>query len=79
MLSTETGPRPIPGTTDANIIGDPGPPPSLGALSAFLLENVTEAVIATDTDLCITTWNPAAEAMYGWHSAEALGRPLHEL
>ncbi|MEX0991339.1 MAG: ATP-binding protein [Actinomycetota bacterium] len=46
---------------------------------ASLLENVTDAVLATDLDMNVTAWNPAAEAIYGWRADEVLGRPLHEI
>jgi PAS domain S-box-containing protein len=39
-----------------------------------LLENVNDAIIATDTDRIITFWNKAAEEMYGWTAEEAVGK-----
>ena len=41
---------------------------------AQLLDTVGQAVIATGLDGTITYWNRAAEALYGWSAAEALGR-----
>ncbi|MBK7896540.1 MAG: PAS domain S-box protein [Anaerolineaceae bacterium] len=41
---------------------------------ANLLQNVSDAVIATDNQFCIQSWNKAAEKMYGWKSAEVLGQ-----
>jgi PAS domain S-box-containing protein len=46
---------------------------------ALLLANVSDAVISTDTDLIIQSWNPAAEIIYGWTAAEAVGKPTAEL
>lgn len=46
---------------------------------ASLLEEVQNAVIATDIENRVTYWNRAADAMYGWTSEEAVGRNLHEL
>jgi diguanylate cyclase (GGDEF)-like protein/PAS domain S-box-containing protein len=41
---------------------------------ATLLAAVGQAVIVTDPQGRIVFWNPAAEALYGWNAAEALGR-----
>ncbi len=46
---------------------------------AGLLENVNDAVLATDIDMRITAWNAAAEHTYGWTQGEAIGRPMHEI
>jgi PAS domain S-box-containing protein len=37
------------------------------------------AVIATDADGVVTTWNSRAESLYGWSRAEAVGRHVTEL
>ena len=49
------------------------------AYHAYLLENVHDAVIATDERLAVTAWNKAAEQMYGWRADEALGRHIWEV
>lgn len=49
------------------------------AYQAHLLENIHDAVIATDADFIVTNWNRGAEQMYGWSASEALGRPLSEI
>ncbi len=46
---------------------------------ADLLDAVGEAVIATDSEARVTFWNRAAESLYGWTSAEAMGRPILDL
>jgi PAS domain S-box-containing protein len=46
---------------------------------AFLLENVSDAVFAFDSDLHITLWNRGAEDLYGWKAEEAIGRPAGEV
>ncbi len=46
---------------------------------AHLLENVHDAIIATDDQLRITAWNRAAEELYGWTATEVLGRPVIEV
>lgn len=37
------------------------------------------AIIATDAEGIVTTWNARAEAVYGWTRDEAVGRPISEL
>jgi PAS domain S-box-containing protein len=46
---------------------------------AGLLENVSDAIISTDMDYRIVSWNRAAEIVYGWYAEEVIGRPLHEV
>lgn len=43
---------------------------------AQLLDALEQAVIATDLAGTICSWNRAAERLYGWTAAEALGRPI---
>jgi PAS domain S-box-containing protein len=38
-----------------------------------------QAVITTDPSGVVTDWNPAAEALYGWTAAEAIGRNISTL
>jgi PAS domain S-box-containing protein len=46
------------------------------AYHAQLLENVHDAVIATDVQFNLTAWNKGAERIYGWKADEVLGRNL---
>jgi PAS domain S-box-containing protein len=46
---------------------------------ADLLANVSDAVISTDLDFVIRTWNRAAESMYGWREAEVIGKTVNEV
>lgn len=41
---------------------------------ASLLQNVSDAIIATDLDYNITMWNHGAHALYGWTADEVHGR-----
>lgn len=41
---------------------------------ARVLENLTEAVITTDAGLIITSWNKAAEKIFGWTEREIVGK-----
>jgi PAS domain S-box-containing protein len=49
------------------------------AYHAYLLDNVYDAVIATDERLAVTAWNKSAEQMYGWRADEALGRHIWDV
>jgi PAS domain S-box-containing protein len=44
-----------------------------------VLDQVGLAVIATDADGVVTTWNARAESLYGWSREEALGRHIGDL
>lgn len=46
---------------------------------ANLLSAVDSAVIATDLQGRVSYWNPAAERLYGWSAAEALGQNIIDL
>lgn len=46
---------------------------------ANLLAQVADAIIVIDLDLRIRIWNAAAERIYGWSAAEAIGQPIGEL
>src|SRR5512147_1268911 len=46
---------------------------------ASLVEIAFDAMIFLDGQERITIWNPAAERMYGWTTAEALGRTATKL
>jgi len=46
---------------------------------ALLLHTAHDAMVACDLNGVVTYWNPGAERMYGWSSAEAVGRPLTAL
>lgn len=46
---------------------------------AALLDQISDAVIATDAGLRVTAWNAAATHVYGWTRDEALGRELDAL
>jgi PAS domain S-box-containing protein len=46
---------------------------------AQLLENVSDAVMAIDNNTCITSWNRAAETLYGWKATEVLGKKIYQI
>lgn len=75
--------------THRELTGYNGPRPDIGdhkqasaelRVHASLLDNVEDAVIATDADeFRVTAWNRGAERLYGFTAREALGRPAREL
>lgn len=46
------------------------------ALTDALLDNASDAIVATDTDGVITFWNPGAARIFGFSAKEALGQSL---
>jgi PAS domain S-box-containing protein len=49
------------------------------AYHADLLEQMQDAVLATDDQFVLTAWNHGAEEMFGWTAQEAVGRPVYEV
>jgi PAS domain S-box-containing protein len=52
----------------------PSSPEAQDQLFRRMLDEVDAAVIATDLDYRVEFWNKGAERLFGWTSAEALGR-----
>ncbi|MFH2129595.1 MAG: PAS domain S-box protein [bacterium] len=46
---------------------------------ASLLQNVSDAIIATDLDFRIISWNRAAETLYGHNADDVIGQPVDDL
>ena len=46
---------------------------------ADLLELATEAIIVRDVQGTLQFWNAGAEALYGWHREEVVGKNIHEV
>ncbi len=46
---------------------------------AALVESSNDAIVSTTLDGRITTWNRAAEALFGYSAAEAIGQPVQML
>ena len=45
---------------------------------ANLVENVSDAIISTDIDFNIISWNKAAESIYGWKAEEVIGKNVRD-
>ncbi len=48
-------------------------------LQASILDAINDAVIATDLSFQITSWNKAAEQVYGWKAEEVLNKSLTDI
>ncbi len=46
---------------------------------AAIVDSSGDAIIGNNLDGIITTWNPAAEQLYGWAAVDALGKPTSML
>jgi PAS domain-containing protein len=46
---------------------------------SILVRNISEAVITTDLNFIIQSWNSTAEALYGWRAEEVLGKSMGEV
>ncbi|PHN07866.1 PAS domain S-box protein [Flavilitoribacter nigricans] len=46
---------------------------------AALLENISDAVISTDENFIIKSWNRAAEKLYGWTAEEMMGESIFQI
>jgi PAS domain S-box-containing protein len=46
---------------------------------AGIVESSEDAIIGTDTDDVVTSWNAAAERLFGWTAAEVIGHKLGRL
>ena len=55
------------------------PPEEHGRYYETLVEASPTAIVACDTELIVTSWNPAAERLFGYTVSEALGRPIDDL
>jgi two-component system sensor kinase FixL len=49
------------------------------AYQSNLLANIHDAVLATDEAFALTSWNKAAEKMYGWTADEVLGKRVQDV
>jgi PAS domain S-box-containing protein len=45
----------------------------------LVLDTAPDAFVTLDRDGCITTWNAAAERLFGWSKQEAIGKKMRDL
>ena len=45
----------------------------------LVLDTAPDAFVTLDRDGCITTWNAAAERLFGWSKEEAIGKKMRDL
>lgn len=43
---------------------------------AAIIESSEDAILSTDLDMVVTSWNKGAERLYGYRAEEVLGRPV---
>lgn len=60
----------------ASMSHDPASSPDAAALAAAIAEQSPDAIVFADRDGVIRFWNRAAEHVFGWSKAEALGQHL---
>lgn len=48
-------------------------------MQTHLLDTVQQAIVSTDLQGVIASWNNYAEVLYGWTAAEAIGKDVAEL
>lgn len=46
---------------------------------AAMVRHVSDALVATTAEGIVTSWNPAAETIYGHFAVDAIGQPINEL
>src|SRR5919201_1398270 len=57
----------------------PGQPGRPGFHHGFYLEISPVAIVTTDLEDVVTSWNPAAERLFGYPATEAVGRKIDDL
>lgn len=59
--------------------GIEGPPDTSGDMLAAIFESAEDAIVGKILDGIVTSWNAAAERIFGYSAAEMIGRPVARL